>query len=726
MSTASEKAKADRKAKKRKGRKNTKKRAVRDPSQDRMGVAYWNADDLSINGLELRTIDRAIAKKQARKTKKSNSKVVPKKAKKGNSKGTTAERAKAERRRKAAADRKKYDPIKVPQRIKLSESVLAPTVELTIEGASVLNIPIQDPLWYMESCGILDRNVDGKLDSLDLILDIFTFRLVKASRSGDVITLTFEDKDVALMRQHDSPISASRADQTRAQFVQRNVRSVKSKRIIFYCPELYDAQPIAAAQKEKPDQPSKKGRGDSETDRKANNDVNLQGKEGKLSPGQIATARKVLRRAAYRKAGPKATLALIMACLVEPPDFKNPSTASADGHGSFGMLQSIVGYSNSHKGTVTMKQALDVEFNVDAFLLEPGFASKGGAIRLAKENPSWSAGQIAQRVEMSDYPDRYDEQRSKALKIIEVLGEGGSGAGGEQDGSVSKSKRKAYRFSRGKDGQREDAWTCVQRLAQEVRWRCFARGGAIWYVSEDWLIKQEPMAVISNQTPWVHQINYDLDNGKPVQTVTVTARAARWGVLPGSTIAINEEGPVLGRWVVNKVTKPLMSRDCTITLTRAVGKKMEPAPEVKTTTTSGKGGSDSDSDNEVVKDTYSASTSISKETPGYLYGGGHGPKVKDLKGTHRLDCSSSTCLALYKGGAYDGNKPAIVSGDFDKWGEPGKGKEMTVWYNAGHVFIEFHGVGKFKRFDTGGGNGPKVHTDTRPTDGFQARHWKGT
>ena len=54
------------------------------------------------------------------------------------------------------------------------------------------------------------------------------------------------------------------------------------------------------------------------------------------------------------------------------------------------------------------------------------------------------------------------------------------------------------------------------------------------------------------------------------------------------------------------------------------------------------------------------------------------------------DCSGSTSYILYKAGLL-GSAP-YVSGMFDKWGQPGPGKYVTVFYNAAHVFIEVDGI----------------------------------
>jgi hypothetical protein len=77
----------------------------------------------------------------------------------------------------------------------------------------------------------------------------------------------------------------------------------------------------------------------------------------------------------------------------------------------------------------------------------------------------------------------------------------------------------------------------------------------------------------------------------------------------------------------------------------------------------------------------------------------------------------------------------IASGGFSAWGAAGRGTQMTVWYNAGHIFIEFYGR-PAKRFDTvpggSGGDGPHLRFtapgdsgDTWENSGFIPKHWPG-
>jgi len=99
----------------------------------------------------------------------------------------------------------------------------------------------------------------------------------------------------------------------------------------------------------------------------------------------------------------------------------------------------------------------------------------------------------------------------------------------------------------------------------------------------------------------------------------------------------------------------------------------------------------------------------------YLWGGGHGKWLD--KG---YDCSGSISYALARAGLL--NAP-LDSGRLMSWGEPGKGKWVTIYSNPGHVYMVVAGV----RFDTSGqrSNGSRWQKSMRPGGGFVARHPAG-
>jgi hypothetical protein len=116
-------------------------------------------------------------------------------------------------------------------------------------------------------------------------------------------------------------------------------------------------------------------------------------------------------------------------------------------------------------------------------------------------------------------------------------------------------------------------------------------------------------------------------------------------------------------------------------------------------------------------------------TGSYLWGGGHGVDADTLNRSMRLDCSSSTSLLLDH---FDmlGTPDVVRTSDwFEGWGEPGRGRYVTVHANADHVWTEYTLPEGYFRFDTSphgdGPRGPRVRTVRRFDSGFVHRHPAG-
>jgi cell wall-associated NlpC family hydrolase len=116
---------------------------------------------------------------------------------------------------------------------------------------------------------------------------------------------------------------------------------------------------------------------------------------------------------------------------------------------------------------------------------------------------------------------------------------------------------------------------------------------------------------------------------------------------------------------------------------------------------------------QIVRDVIRAGNVIAK-TP-YLWGGGHGSWS-----SVGYDCSGSVSFALAGAGLLDS---PLTSGLLAQWGAPGPGRWITIYANAGHVFMVVAGM----RFDTGGlrNNGTRWQPTARSTAGFVARHPEG-
>lgn len=99
----------------------------------------------------------------------------------------------------------------------------------------------------------------------------------------------------------------------------------------------------------------------------------------------------------------------------------------------------------------------------------------------------------------------------------------------------------------------------------------------------------------------------------------------------------------------------------------------------------------------------------------YLYGGGHASFQASA-----YDCSGSVSYALAAAGLVSS---PMASGPFMSWGEPGPGRWITVYANAGHAYMVVAGW----RFDTSAlsSGGTRWSRQLRDNVGFVARHPPG-
>jgi peptidoglycan hydrolase-like protein with peptidoglycan-binding domain len=102
-------------------------------------------------------------------------------------------------------------------------------------------------------------------------------------------------------------------------------------------------------------------------------------------------------------------------------------------------------------------------------------------------------------------------------------------------------------------------------------------------------------------------------------------------------------------------------------------------------------------------------------TKPYKYGGGHG-RWRDSG----YDCSGSISYALHGAGLLDS---PLDSTGFMSWGEPGKGRWVTIYANAGHAYMVVNG----RRFDTSSSkrSGTRWSDKMRSARGYRVRHPEG-
>ena len=120
----------------------------------------------------------------------------------------------------------------------IQKLVTGSTIETTIEGASTLTLTVTDWSRKLIKSPLLTGPVQLTFDGED-------WTLTKVAKQGTILTLTFEDTAVHLLRQYRKPKKADRAHTTRAQFIRSMVQEVTEVTIPFACPEINDKQSIA-------------------------------------------------------------------------------------------------------------------------------------------------------------------------------------------------------------------------------------------------------------------------------------------------------------------------------------------------------------------------------------------------------------------------------------------------------------------------------------------------
>jgi peptidoglycan hydrolase-like protein with peptidoglycan-binding domain len=130
--------------------------------------------------------------------------------------------------------------------------------------------------------------------------------------------------------------------------------------------------------------------------------------------------------------------------------------------------------------------------------------------------------------------------------------------------------------------------------------------------------------------------------------------------------------------VVGPATWSLLGIDGQETLT--------PPPSARHHSSEGSSSSTGDEGSSVVARVIAAGDEIA--TRPYVWGGGHGSFE-----SAGYDCSGSVSYALHGGGLLSSPEDSTA---FESYGEPGPGREITIYANSEHVFMVVDG----KRFDT--------------------------
>jgi hypothetical protein len=590
-------------------------------------------------------------------------------------------------------------------------------IEESIEGASALAMTIVDENQEILNSALLDHAVDVDVLGLE-------FRLAAVNYQPPLLILTFEDRAVARLRLHDSPLRAARSKVTRAEFVQRMIREVRSERIPVYIPELHKRQPIGQRQETKQDRATRSHQ---------HVDVFPKGaiisvKHQPASKAQRRVIEEVLQQGVDQGADDRVLIAAEMT-ITQESAAQNLRGGDRDSVGAF-------------------QQRASQGWPATRVVRKDAKAFYDRAIPAFKANPTADIGFVIDSIQRSatyGTPQQgkfYAQWEQEARRTVRIwLGSGGK--------SGSETRRKAFTFTRAlpPGGQKgENSWQAIQRLAQDVNWRAFMRRGVLYYASDVALLGRRARLVVGPTDRGVVSMPFSYDRGKPVQQVTLNIYAAFWAGAPGDHVVVRGLGPANGSYLVSTARRSLFSHLVEVTLKAPTRPLPEPAAD--TVDVTHKAPALGALSNHILN-AYKKARGISRHRYPYSWGGGHNPTFSPSGPNHAYDCSGSASAVLHAGGMLDA--PLTTEG-FVNWGAPGRGRFMTVWVKnipgspeTSHVFIDFAIKPNIKPiprrgevdlggrivecFTTGrwGSNfdGAGFKPEHHPTDGFTPRHWPG-
>ena len=464
--------------------------------------------------------------------------------------------------------------------------------ELTIEGSPTLSLGLLDGPRELLDSGLLDHDGNGRLDAaLDVRLSGVHYRLAGISKSGDSFGLTFEDRTVGLLREQRGAFKVDRGAMTHVDFARLLVERVRARFV------TGEPGPVEKALTGRSGRLASKRRREEQDDRRKPGIADAARVTVKGVPADTEQLRVMndVMTEAVRHDPPTLALVTLVAAIIIECEFRNVQGSGAD-RISYGVIQNIPGTSAGVNGTFTREQALDIAYSVKSALLPPGPTSAGGLIKVANQRPTISPGELADicinGVGVGDpgYVGKVNGRQEEARRIIEAY----TGGTLPSTGSGGSSRTRIPQLTRGTpDAPNEDSWTCLQRIAGDYGYRCFAVDNAIYYLSDESLMGSRPRMTLSEDAAGVDWIDWEWSPRKAVNQTTVSCRAAAWQAPPGSVVVLEECGPADGRWLVSSFSRSRFSPQASIELRRGTEllRPKIPTETVEQPTRGGSGGS---------------------------------------------------------------------------------------------------------------------------------------
>lgn len=427
-------------------------------------------------------------------------------------------------------------------------------IEDAIDSTPTVRLTIHDPEWTLPSNGTLDEVIDLYLGGRWYRLDGFEF-------NDDEITLIFIIRNAAYLMHHTNHKKSSRAKTTRAEFVLILVRTVKKSKIVFVASELHKKQAV-----EDPDTNR------ASRDKKREKGLTPDGITVKGQPAdddQVKNIEAVLVVGDNMNAPRKALIGAVM-CITQEASARRSATAFSQNGAQVGLFQ--------------QSKKMGWPATRDPYKDAPAFYKRFiPIVKSAASNADM--GSLIDRVQGSGVPAAYNAWQKEAENTVDAY------LSGDTPKSIQYNKQ--YAFEAGildeTTGERSNYLADIYRLGEEVAWNAFWVKNELHFENQDKLFKSRAIMSIGRDHPAVKSVQGTSDSSKKLDTMEITVHMDRWVCPVGACINFTDGSPktTKGKWLVTNIKRPIFSTEGTITLSKPVPPKKEPASEVGKKSTGG-------------------------------------------------------------------------------------------------------------------------------------------
>jgi len=492
----------------------------------------------------------------------------------------------------------------------IRENIVSAKMDLTTEGSHTVTLQVVDPNRKLLRSGYLSTHTDIRL--------FYTqheswWRLMKVSKQGELLTLTFEDRHVQILKSFNKKLLVEKGKLNRCQFVWRLIMEAQAKDSLldFNGPCIGDPKSKQKVQDSLegitqhsnpytpavPYKPSKKF------------DVRIKGEKPRAD--QLKNIDAILNTGAGMKVRRKILVVSIMTAIGES-SITNYECVQKYGYcpdGPIGVFQQFHSYGWPASRDVAtdagayFRSAIKVDHDYPNITYEE--------LGTKTQNSGWNFN-LDPHTYLGNYTQYIGQYRTEAEKIVDAWGFGGeditkhvdaasttdttigstdsqdpfaippgwSAASG--DSSTQQWHRGSPKNTTGRNNwTAENSWDCIERMANEVKWYKFMVWDDLWFRPSDDFFTVG-VADIEEFDGDVGYIDGDYDRNKRTGSVTINTYSDQWVWLPGQTLNLVKMGPWDGLWWVTEVQFNLIgSTDCQVTLKKPMLALSEAQAEAK-------------------------------------------------------------------------------------------------------------------------------------------------